>query len=50
MSADIHPQDKLAALEAAVRALENPSDDPLQALNVSVLRAMLDDARREARA
>ena len=48
---DPHPNDTLAALDWAVnRAQEAAGEDPLARLNLAVLTALRDQARREARA
>lgn len=46
----VHPKDKLAALEWAVKKAEEPNTDPLARLNMHVLRQLRDEALREARA
>lgn len=43
-----HPQDKLAALDWAIQQAERAGDDPMAKLNLAVLRALRDEAKREA--
>lgn len=50
MSDRINPIDRIAALEWAVKKAEEPSKNPLARFNLFVLRALLEEALREARA
>lgn len=46
---NIHPNDKLAALQWAVSQAEKAKDDPLVGLSIlPCLREMQDEAKREA--